>query len=309
MTGDPPTAVLAHNAPAPEDGWYLNDEREFLLRSLDDAEREHDAGDLSDEDHSVLVARDRARLADVEEALAALGVESASAMVPKEPKEPEEPEEPKEPVRVGGAEWRRIGIIAACFLIAAGVFVLVIHAGKPRLPGQASSGSITVSKAALIEQQLAQAVAYNNGGKIVPALKEYELVLSEDPTNPAALAAAGWLQWNSGFGADAPTIMVAGRKDVEKSVRVAPSYYGGHLFLGVILSQQDKNYKGAAQQFNQFLADDPPEQEVEEVASLMASVYTQAGLPLPSQLLPKGTSTTTTSPSTSASTSTSTSAP
>jgi tetratricopeptide (TPR) repeat protein len=290
VTVDPFASVPGDTAPAPEDRWYLNDEREFLLRSLDDAEREHDAGDLSDEDHSLLLARDRARLAEVEDALAVLDAESGSGS----PRAPVELEEREEPEKTGRAEWRRIGIIAACFLIAAGVFVLVVHAGKPRLPGQASSGSITVSKATLIEQQLAQAVAYDNGGKLVPALKEYELVLTEDPTNPAALAGAGWLQWNSGFAADAPTIMVAGRKDVEKSVRVSPSYYGGHLFLGVILSQEDKNYKGAAQQFNDFLSDDPPEQEVEQAASLLASVYAQAGLPLPSQLLPKAQSTTTT---------------
>jgi tetratricopeptide (TPR) repeat protein len=298
VTVDPDASVPAEDTAAPEDRWYLNDEREFLLRSLDDAEREHDAGDLSDEDHSVLLARDQVRLAEVEAALAALGTESLPASALNGPVE-----EPRVPENAGRSEWRRIGIIAACFLIAAGIFVLVIHAGKPRLPGQASSGSITVSKATLIEQQLAQAVIYNNGGKLVPALKEYELVLSEDPTNPAALAAAGWLQWNSGFAANAPTIMVAGRKDVEKSVQVAPSYYGGHLFLGVILSQQDKNYKGAVQQFNKFLADDPPEQEVGQVASLLATVYSEAGLALPSQLLPTGT-TTTTPPSATTSTST-----
>jgi hypothetical protein len=31
-----------------QDRWFLADEREFLLRSLDDAELEHAAGDLSD---------------------------------------------------------------------------------------------------------------------------------------------------------------------------------------------------------------------------------------------------------------------
>ena len=49
-----------------DERWYLNDEREFLLRSIDDAERERDAGDLSDADYDVLTARDRARLAEVE---------------------------------------------------------------------------------------------------------------------------------------------------------------------------------------------------------------------------------------------------
>ena len=41
-----------------DDRWHRRDERDFLRRSLDDADREHRAGDLSDEDHAVLVARD-----------------------------------------------------------------------------------------------------------------------------------------------------------------------------------------------------------------------------------------------------------
>jgi hypothetical protein len=38
-----------------DERWFLSDQREFLLRSLEDAAREHQAGDLSDEDHAVLV--------------------------------------------------------------------------------------------------------------------------------------------------------------------------------------------------------------------------------------------------------------
>ena len=49
-----------------DERWYLTDERDFLRRSLDDADREHDAGDLSDEDHALLTARDAARLVEVE---------------------------------------------------------------------------------------------------------------------------------------------------------------------------------------------------------------------------------------------------
>ncbi|HXN60543.1 MAG TPA: hypothetical protein VN886_08830, partial [Acidimicrobiales bacterium] len=64
MDGSP--AVDGRDASSDDERWFLADEREFLRRSLDDAEREHDAGDLSDDDHALLVARDRARLAEVE---------------------------------------------------------------------------------------------------------------------------------------------------------------------------------------------------------------------------------------------------
>jgi hypothetical protein len=50
-----------------DERWYLTDEREFLQRSVADADREREAGDLSTEDHALLVARDNARLAEVED--------------------------------------------------------------------------------------------------------------------------------------------------------------------------------------------------------------------------------------------------
>ena len=77
MTLDP---ARVERRPADRDErWYLNDEREFLRRSLEDAAREHDAGDLSDEDHALLIARDAARLAEVEGELAALDPTPAAA--------------------------------------------------------------------------------------------------------------------------------------------------------------------------------------------------------------------------------------
>ena len=75
--------------PRPRDErWHLADEREFLRRSLDDAAREHEAGDLSDEDHAVLVARDSARLAEVEVELAALAADPAPTPLTQPPGTP-----------------------------------------------------------------------------------------------------------------------------------------------------------------------------------------------------------------------------
>ena len=53
----------------------------------------------------------------------------------------------------------------------------------------------------LIEQQLSAADVLNNNGQAVQALQLYDKVLSEDPTDPDALAASGWLEWNYGTAA------------------------------------------------------------------------------------------------------------
>ena len=279
-------------SPATDDEvWYLNDEQEFLVRSLEDADREHEAGDLSDVDHAALTARDRQRLREVEAALGELG----RAPVPRPAEVVAEPDEPQ---GVRRSAWRRIGIAASCFLILAGIVILVVHAVTPRQPGQASSGSISESKAQLIEQQLDEALNFNNAGNPVQALKTYQKVLTEDPNDPEALAASGFIEWNYGSSGASPTLEATGRKAEEKAIRVAPTFYAGHLFLGLILYNQDHNAAGAVAQFNQFLGDALPAGELAKVAPLLVGAYTAAGVPVPSSLASVTASTTTTTTST-----------
>jgi len=257
--------------------WHLEDERAFLQRSLEDADRELESGDLSADDHAVLVARDAARLAEVEAELAAL--------VP-DPRQPAAEEGASDPLETKDRRpmpvWRRVGIVASCLLIALGAVILVVHFVQARQPGQTSSGTVTLSQAQLIEQQLQQALVLNNQGQTKQALVLYDRVLSEDPSNPAALAYAGWLQWNIGTSAHVSSLQRVGRAEIERAVHVAPSYDQGHLFDGLVLENEDHNHAAAVSQFNDFLADGPPAAELSQVASLVAPAYQGAGQPLPS---------------------------
>jgi tetratricopeptide (TPR) repeat protein len=276
--------------------WYLNDQRDFLLRSIEDAEREHAAGDLSTADFDVLVLRDQQRLAEVEAELAALGPEadgpgpeSTSATAPAGSGAAGEP-----PAGRGLGPWRRLGIVAACLLIVVGAVILVDHAVSPSLPGQAPSGSVTQSKA----DELAEAAVLNNNGEAIPALELYQKVLTQDPSDPEALAASGWLEWNYGTDGKSAPAKLAGRRAEKKAIAVAPSYYAGHLFLGLILLNQDHNTAGAIKEFTMFLADNPPSSEVITVAPQVAVAYMQAKLPLPAELAIALASTTTTTTTT-----------
>jgi len=257
--------------------WHLEDERAFLQRSLEDADRELESGDLSADDHAVLVARDAARLAEVEAELAAL--------VP-DPRQPAAEEGASDPLETKDRRpmpvWRRVGIVASCLLIALGAVILVVHFVQARQPGQTSSGTVTLSQAQLIEQQLQQALVLNNQGQTKQALVLYDRVLSEDPSNPAALAYAGWLQWNIGTSAHVSSLQRVGRAEIERAVHVAPSYDQGHLFDGLVLENEDHNHASAVSQFNDFLADEPPAAELSQVALLVAPAYQGAGQPLPS---------------------------
>jgi hypothetical protein len=271
VTVDGSPRAERRGAPDRDERWYLADERDFLRRSLADAEQEHRAGDLSDDDHAVLVARDTARLAEVEAELDALGpVPAAAASQSDDPPE-------RRPLPL----WRRVGIGVACLLIASGVVILVVHYAQARQPGQASSGSVTLSEAQQITQQLTQAQTQNNQGNTKGALELYNKVLSEDPSNPAALAYAGYLQWDVGSSAHVPSLVKIGRAEIQKSVQESPTFYQSHLFLGLVLLNQDHNAAAAVMQFNDFLADAPPAAELPQVAPLVVSAYQGAGDPLP----------------------------
>jgi cytochrome c-type biogenesis protein CcmH/NrfG len=269
--------------------WYLEDEREFLCRSLDDAEREHEAGDLSDDDHTLLVARDSARLAEVEAELALLGEEPAGP--PPETKAVED----ARTERARLPHWRLVGIVASCLLIAAGAVILVVHFVSARQPGQASSGSITVSQAQQIEQQLAQAQSFDAAGGAAnerKALALYDEVLDQDPSNPAALSGAGWILWNLGTDSHVSGFVEDGRAEVIRAVKVSPTYYQAHLYLGLILANQDHNYSAAVVQFDEFLADDPPSNELPVVSPEVDPSYVALGKPVPAALAVPASTTT-----------------
>src|SRR6185437_10417403 len=129
------------------------------------------------------------------------------------------------------------------------------------------------------------------------ALVLYNEVLSSDPSNPAALAGAGWLMWNLGTASHVAGFIVDGRSEVARAVRVAPTYYQGHLYLGLILANQDHNNAAAVVQFDEFLADNPPADELPVVAADLTPSYLAVGKPVPAALVTASSTTTTTKPS------------
>jgi len=288
-----PTTEQQERGPRDE-RWYLTDEREFLQRSLVDADREREAGDLSSEDHALLVARDRSRLADVEAELAALDAAASAASGTAAAPRPGR-SQPAQSERAPMPLWRKLGIVAACLLIVTGAVILVVHSVQARQPGQASSGSVTLSQAQLIVQQLGQANTLNQQGSTKAALELYDKVLSEDPSNPAALAYAGFLQWNVGTTGHVASLVRIGRAEIETAVKDEPSYFQGHLFYGLVLANQDHNDTAAVAQFNDFLSDGPPAAELSQAAPLVSGAYQAAGVALPPQFS-TGSTTTTSAP-------------
>ncbi|HLH47068.1 MAG TPA: hypothetical protein VKV25_07915 [Acidimicrobiales bacterium] len=294
--------TLDRPPPAPEgDRWRLEDQRQFLIRSLRDAELEHDAGDLSDADFDLLCRRDEARLAAVEEELARLDREAAAVpglatAAPGADGKAARPEAVPERRRAAaGAEdgapqlsdrvprprnrrRRRWLAVVGAVSLAAGVVLLVVHLTAPRLLGETGDGSVQLDPAQTVHRQLDQAAALVSRGSVAEGLDLYLQVLQEDPRQPTALAEAGYLEWE--YSANA-RVRDAGRALVERSIAVQPGNYAAHLFLGVIELVQDANAAGATDQFTLFLAEHPPASLVAQAAPTIRRAFEAAKRPVP----------------------------
>jgi hypothetical protein len=185
------------------DDWHLRDERELLERSLEDAAREHGAGDLTDEDYALLRERDERRLAEVVAALEGRLAQVSEPLEAGGAGEAGDVGERRGTVEVDGigasaddvrarrlrrhARWRRrwrrrwwLAVGGAAAVLAAAVLLLV-DLVAPRLPGQYATGSVSLNTAQRIERQLGQAKALAAEGRTTEALVLYGDVLAEDP--------------------------------------------------------------------------------------------------------------------------------
>jgi len=252
------------------DRWHLEDEREFLRRSLDDARRELEAGDLGRADYDALCRRDATRLGAVEAALAVLDAE--------------------EPTEAAAARPRRRGrwlAVVGVVAIAAGTTLLALDLAAPRAPGQPITGSIKVNQHQQIETQLAQATALEGQGSasaIAEALVIYSRVLAEDPRQALALRESGWLEWQDGMTTGDRSLRVEGTTLVKQSLVVAPDDYAAHLYLGTIDFEGNHDPADAIAQYRAFLAEHPPAKWIERGAVFIRAAYGAAGLPVPVQV-------------------------
>lgn len=262
--------------------WRLNDQRQFLRHSLEDARREHEAGDLTDADYEALRQRDEALLAAVESSLAeleaaqdAVGPAASGGAVAEAPSG----------VGVARRLWklrhRRWFAVAGVVLVAAGAFLLVHALTAPRLPGETATGTIDLNTAQKIQRQLAQARTLVRGGDVTEALALYGTVLAEDPKQPVALAEWGWLDWQAASKVKEQNVAAEGASALEEAVRLDPKLFAAQYYLGTVLVEEGAAKK-AVPHFSRFLADRPTATWLRQAAPEIRTAYDDAHRPVPS---------------------------
>jgi cytochrome c-type biogenesis protein CcmH len=263
----------------------LEEEREFLLRSLDDLDAEHADGNVDDDTYARLHADYTARAARVIHELDGDTVEPVAEAPSVSPRR---------------RALTGLGIVA--FAAVAGI-ALAYGLGA-RLPGQTITGNqaanqqASTAKHALADAKaavrakpndpaahLALARAYMGAQNGAGALAQFQAAAKLDPANPEPFAYSGWLIRLQGFPDQGLSL-------IDKAITLDPNYTDARFFKGVILFRDKSQPDAAIAEFQQYLVAAPDSPLAPQVRQLLAQAV-EAGK--------SGSSTSTTTPPTSSS--------
>ncbi|MEX2292398.1 MAG: hypothetical protein WD691_01320 [Acidimicrobiales bacterium] len=204
----------------------LVEQRDFLLRSLDDLERERAAGDIDVHHYEALKDDYTARAAAV-----LRSIDGERSVVPGR--------------RSGGRSRALLALAAiAAFAVLAGV--LVAQTAGRREAGETLTGDVRQSAT----EKLNEAGRRGAAGDFTAAIDLYDEVLADDPTNAEALTYKGWMLTLSGAGP-------AGLTTLLEAATANPSYPDVHAFLAIVFFRSGL-VEQAGRELDRLDALDPP---------------------------------------------------
>lgn len=204
----------------------LEEQREFLLRSLEDLEREHAAGDVDDHDYQALRDDYTARAAAVLREL------DGGRVGPPEPRR--------------ASPRRTVAVVAGVVAFAVAAGVLVAQTVGRRDPGEVATGGIRQS----VTEKLNEAGRRAGEGDLDAAIALYDEVLADDPTHAEALTYKGWLQTLDGDTASGLELLL-------EAATSNPDYPDVHAFLAIVFYRNGL-VEQAARELERLDALDPP---------------------------------------------------
>lgn len=226
----------------------LEEERGFLLRSLDDLERERAAGDMDDLDYTTLRDGYTARAATVLRA-----IEVGRADLP-----------PLPPRR-----WRRIVAVAAVLVVASATAgVLVARSAGQREAGDTVTGDLPDT----VNSDLARARSLFTQGNLLDSIEAFDRVLAVDPDNAEALTYRGWLLAIVGSQGGQADLIESGEASLDRAIEVAPGYADAQCFKAVVRFTMHDDAVGAKGPIDACIASDPPPEVRPLVDGLQAEI-------------------------------------
>lgn len=228
----------------------LEEQRDFLLRSLADLDAELANGDIDPDDHRALqddyTARAAVVLRAIEEGRAAL------------------------PARREAGRGRTIAIAAAVVAAAVLAGVLVAQSAGEREVGDTATGSIRQTSSDL----LGEARLELSAGRAAEALETYDEVLTLDPSNREALSYRGWLLVLAG-------LVDEGAELLDRAVAADDDYLDARFFRAFVRQRHLDDPEGALDDIRVVIANDPPPDMVPSAVALLRELEEVLGLTPP----------------------------
>lgn len=206
----------------------LEEERDFLLRSLDDLEREHDAGDVDDADYAELKDDYTARAAAVLRAIDDRHELARASAAPR--------------------SWGRLALwVGLVVVLAVGVGVLLSRGASSRGANDGLTGDIRQDSANLLldaQTSFAEAQQALQAGDPEAALEDYQQaietydrVLELSPDNVEALTYRGWVLHVVATGSTVEQAVVLDEEAMgwlDRAIDVDPDYADARVFRAVL---------------------------------------------------------------------------
>ncbi len=280
----------------PERRRELEDERDFLMQSLDDLELEHESGGIDEESYAELHDDYTARAAAVIRTLRD-GVDVT----------------PVTPPRSTSQKRRRVVLVSAVLVFAIAAGTSLAYALGARLPGQTSSGNsaaapstTNATQAALSKKidglqtkvnaspddydlRLQLARAYEENGDLANALKQSDAAITIDANRPEGHTNAARLIFLASEVAPAQeaknTLIAQALAGFNQAITVDPNYADSYYYRAVLYSQSSlRDYARAQVDLQNYLVKAPGGTWAALARQLLAQVTT--ALESPSTTVP-----------------------
>jgi hypothetical protein len=195
----------------------LEEERDFLLRSLRDLEREHDAGDVDDHDYEVLKDDYTARAAAVLRSIET----RRSALATRRP-----------------APDRRRRTLVAALVVG---FAVILGIGVAQASGRRGSGDeITGDVRQTARDKVLDARAAMGDGRYRDAIGLFDEVIALSPSNVEAHSYKGWLlvltARQSALGGDRDLLLNRAQAELDMAVELDPHAADARIFRASLFS-------------------------------------------------------------------------
>jgi len=275
----------------PERRRQLEDERDFLMQSLDDLELEHESGGIDEESYAELHDDYTARAAAVIRTLR----DGVDVTAPPPP-------------RSSQRTRRRVVLVSLVLVFAIAAGTSLAYALGARLPGQTSSGNsatapstTNAAQAALSKKiddlqakvnaspddydlRLELARAYEENGDLSNALKQSDAAITIDANRPEGHANAARLIFLASEVAPAQeaknTLIAQALAGFTQAITVGPDYADSYYFRAVLYSQSSlRDFARAQIDLQNYLVKAPDGTWAELARTLLAQVTTELESP------------------------------